>query len=226
MAAAVRHSLRERLEKEAPMAAALLESCEHLQQFTQQQGPEYRPVYDQAVALLVAEVIPSVHNPDGPERLIAEIDGRIEDYLTTDEARRTYNVYQRVSMLADPLYAEDIDALGLVEAFANAEAEALDLLADDIIREAEAIANAPHREEYREMKTETETETTATAAATAQCPDCGHSQQYLYEEGNRLEMMRTAAVALETLPHAPECPRHTHRPQARGNAQELQANLF
>lgn len=62
--------------------------------------------------------------------------------------------------------------------------------------------------------------------ATATCPDCRRSQSYTYEHGNTLEMIRTAAVALETMPHALDCPRYARNRKARGDASQLQASLL
>lgn len=60
--------------------------------------------------------------------------------------------------------------------------------------------------------------------ATATCPDCGRSQGYIYS--NRLDMIRTAALALETLVHAPDCARYRRHPKGKGDARQLQAGLF
>lgn len=67
--------------------------------------------------------------------------------------------------------------------------------------------------------------TTEYTTATATCPDCGRSQTYMYPTGDRLAMIRTAATALETLPHELDCPRHTLYPRAKADASTLQAAL-
>ncbi len=60
--------------------------------------------------------------------------------------------------------------------------------------------------------------------ARAVCPSCGRSQTYTYL--NRVDQIRTAAVALETMPHEPDCRRYTRKGKARGDARQLQASMF